>query len=74
MKDKDFQELFEIIDPEQTGYVDYHEFLDLSEEKESVVSICFQFSNRDFFSNGCGKMSNCVLVKCYALHTGFYSS
>lgn len=41
MKDKDFQELFEITDPEQTGYFDYHEFLDLSEEKESVVSVCF---------------------------------
>ncbi|KAM6314508.1 LOW QUALITY PROTEIN: EF-hand calcium-binding domain-containing protein 6 [Podargus strigoides] len=32
MKDKDFQELIEIIDPEQTGYLDYHEF-DLFELK-----------------------------------------
>ncbi|KAM6381899.1 LOW QUALITY PROTEIN: EF-hand calcium-binding domain-containing protein 6 [Alca torda] len=37
VKDKDFQELIEIIDPEQTGYLDYHEILDLFEEKESVV-------------------------------------
>ncbi|XP_076184720.1 EF-hand calcium-binding domain-containing protein 6 [Aptenodytes patagonicus] len=37
VKDKDFQELIEIIDPEQTGYLDFHEFLDLFEEKESVV-------------------------------------
>ncbi|KAM6144554.1 LOW QUALITY PROTEIN: EF-hand calcium-binding domain-containing protein 6 [Phoenicopterus ruber ruber] len=37
MKDKDFQELIEIVDLEQTGYLDYHEFLDLFEEKESVV-------------------------------------
>ncbi|KAM6136930.1 LOW QUALITY PROTEIN: EF-hand calcium-binding domain-containing protein 6 [Pterocles gutturalis] len=36
MKNKDFQELIEIIDPEQTGYLGYHEFLDLFEEKESV--------------------------------------
>lgn len=41
MKGKDFQELIEIIDPEQTGYLDYHEFLDLSEEKQSVVSVYF---------------------------------
>lgn len=41
MKDKDFQELIGIIDPEQTGYLDYHEFLDLFEEKESVVSVYF---------------------------------
>ncbi|KAM6290393.1 LOW QUALITY PROTEIN: EF-hand calcium-binding domain-containing protein 6 [Porphyrio hochstetteri] len=38
MTDKDFQELIEIIDPEQTGYLDYHEFLDLFEEKESVMA------------------------------------
>ncbi|XP_054673072.1 LOW QUALITY PROTEIN: EF-hand calcium-binding domain-containing protein 6 [Grus americana] len=37
MKDKDFQELIEILDPQQTGYLDYHEFLYLFEEKESVV-------------------------------------
>ncbi|XP_075598913.1 EF-hand calcium-binding domain-containing protein 6 [Balearica regulorum gibbericeps] len=37
LKDKDFQELIEILDLEQTGYLDYHEFLDLFEEKESVV-------------------------------------
>lgn len=71
MKDKDFQELLEIIDPEQTEYFDYHEFLDLSAEKESVVSVYFWFSNHNFFYNSCGKMSNCVLVKRYALHTVF---
>lgn len=38
MKDKDFQELIQIIDPEQTRYLDYYEFVDLSEEKESMVS------------------------------------
>ncbi|KAM7127249.1 LOW QUALITY PROTEIN: EF-hand calcium-binding domain-containing protein 6 [Ciconia maguari] len=36
MKDKDFQELIEIIDPGQTEYLD-SEFLDLFKEKESLV-------------------------------------
>ncbi|KAM6211114.1 LOW QUALITY PROTEIN: EF-hand calcium-binding domain-containing protein 6 [Sarcoramphus papa] len=51
MKDKDFQELIEIIDPEQTGHLDYHEFLDLFEEKESVVEeiLSDKFTNwKDF--------------------------
>ncbi|XP_068807251.1 EF-hand calcium-binding domain-containing protein 6 [Struthio camelus] len=38
IKNKDFQELIQIIDPGQTGYVDYHKFLDLAEEKESLVA------------------------------------
>ncbi|XP_067150804.1 EF-hand calcium-binding domain-containing protein 6 [Apteryx mantelli] len=37
IKKKDFQKLIQIIDPEQTGYLDYHKFLDLVEEKESLV-------------------------------------
>ncbi|KAM6425301.1 LOW QUALITY PROTEIN: EF-hand calcium-binding domain-containing protein 6 [Rhynochetos jubatus] len=37
MNNRDFQELIDINDPEQTGYLDYHEFLDLLEEKESLV-------------------------------------
>nr|XP_025969917.1 EF-hand calcium-binding domain-containing protein 6 [Dromaius novaehollandiae] len=38
IKNKDFQELIQIIDPEQTRYLDYHKFLDLVEEKESLVA------------------------------------
>lgn len=41
MKNKDFQDLIEIIDPEQTWYLDYHKFLGLFEEKELVESIYF---------------------------------
>lgn len=41
MKDKDFQELIDIIDPEETGYLDCHGFLDLFEEKVSVVGVYF---------------------------------
>ena len=39
MKDKSFQDLVEKIDLEQAGYLDYHGFLDLVEEKKSLVSI-----------------------------------
>ncbi|XP_010214118.1 PREDICTED: EF-hand calcium-binding domain-containing protein 6, partial [Tinamus guttatus] len=38
IKNKDFQELIQIMDPEQTGYLDYHKFLDLVEEKECPVA------------------------------------
>ncbi|KAM6093501.1 EF-hand calcium-binding domain-containing protein 6 [Chlamydotis macqueenii] len=48
LKDKDFQELMEIVDPEQTGYLDYHKFLDLLEEKESIV--CISISTNSIFS------------------------
>uniref|UniRef100_A0A674KIF1 EF-hand domain-containing protein n=1 Tax=Terrapene triunguis TaxID=2587831 RepID=A0A674KIF1_9SAUR len=36
IRDKDFQDLIKIIDPEHTGYLSYHTFLDLFEEKESL--------------------------------------
>ncbi|XP_050792351.1 EF-hand calcium-binding domain-containing protein 6 [Gopherus flavomarginatus] len=37
IRDKDFQDLIKIIDPEHTGYLSYHTFLDLFEEKESLM-------------------------------------
>ncbi|EMP33996.1 EF-hand calcium-binding domain-containing protein 6, partial [Chelonia mydas] len=37
ISDKDFQDLIKIIDPEHTGYLSYHKFLDLFEEKKSLV-------------------------------------
>ncbi|CAM4479605.1 unnamed protein product [Lepidochelys kempii] len=37
ISDKDFQDLIKIIDPEHTGYLSYHKFLDLFEEKESLM-------------------------------------
>uniref|UniRef100_A0A8C8SZL0 EF-hand domain-containing protein n=1 Tax=Pelusios castaneus TaxID=367368 RepID=A0A8C8SZL0_9SAUR len=47
ISDKDFQELIKIIDPEHTGYLSYHKFLDLFEEQESLVSV-YQYFSKDF--------------------------
>ncbi|XP_062424890.1 EF-hand calcium-binding domain-containing protein 6 [Rhea pennata] len=38
IKNKDFQQLIQIVDPEQTGYLDCHKFLDLVEENEYLVT------------------------------------
>ncbi|XP_056373356.1 EF-hand calcium-binding domain-containing protein 6 [Hyla sarda] len=35
--DEQFKELMIILDPEHTGFISYHQFLDLFEEKESVT-------------------------------------
>ncbi|XP_069619468.1 EF-hand calcium-binding domain-containing protein 6 isoform X1 [Ranitomeya imitator] len=35
--DEQFKELMIILDPEHTGFISYHHFLDLFEEKESVM-------------------------------------
>uniref|UniRef100_A0A8C3XP16 EF-hand domain-containing protein n=1 Tax=Chelydra serpentina TaxID=8475 RepID=A0A8C3XP16_CHESE len=39
ISDKDFQDLIKIIDPEHMGCLSYHKFLDLFEERESLVSV-----------------------------------
>nr|XP_025042844.1 EF-hand calcium-binding domain-containing protein 6 isoform X2 [Pelodiscus sinensis]XP_025042845.1 EF-hand calcium-binding domain-containing protein 6 isoform X3 [Pelodiscus sinensis] len=36
ISDKDFQDLINMIDPDHTGFLSYHTFLDLFEEKESL--------------------------------------
>lgn len=66
INDEELQDLIKLIDPEHTGHLSYHKFLDLFEEKESLVSDHQYSSKTMLFYKGYSKVSRHFQVKPFA--------